>query len=101
MPLKDRVFTDRNAFLAAIDQAVGKDVWAASTWMRGLPDGQALPAPVHGFAANGFLGQYLVVLPSARLVVVRQRRAPDDDVKRQAPEFGFSEFLELTRALVP
>lgn len=101
MPLKDRVFTDRDAFLAAITQAVGKDVWAASTWKRGLPDGHALPAPVHGFAANGYLGQYLVVLPSARLVVVRQRRVPDDDVRRQAPELGFSDFLELARALVP
>jgi hypothetical protein len=34
--------------------------------------------PLRAFSANGYLGQHLVVLPSERLVVVRQKRASPD-----------------------
>jgi CubicO group peptidase (beta-lactamase class C family) len=103
-PLKDRVFVDRKEFFAAIEQALGGkgslETWYDNTWRKGLPDGVVLGAPVRGFYADGYLGQYLVVVPSSRLVAVRQMRAPDDDKVDTDQLDSFREFPEMVRALV-
>ncbi len=53
--------------------------------------------PYDGFAAEGDLGQYLLVMPSRRLVAVRMTDAYD----MPSDELYFSDFVTLVRALVP
>jgi len=58
--------------------------------------------PVAGYEAQGYLGQYIVVVPSAGLVAVRQIKAPADDAP--PPETnGYGDFtqrvLELAVAM--
>jgi CubicO group peptidase (beta-lactamase class C family) len=103
LPLKDKVFEDRKAFFAALEQAFGGkpglEIWYDNTWRKGLPDGKMLPSTTLGFYADGYLGQYLVVIPADRLVAVRQLRAPDGQVDASKID-AFPEFPELVRALV-
>jgi CubicO group peptidase (beta-lactamase class C family) len=60
------------------------------------------PGSVIGFAADGWLGQQLIVFPAHRLVAVRQHRAPSDgsadDAYNQAHGF-FDLAKRLERAL--
>ncbi len=105
LPLKDKVFTDRKQFFAAIEQAfggkAGLETWYDHTWRKGLPDGAPLPSPTTGYLANGYLGQYLVVIPKHRIVAVRQMRARDPDPsKTAATADSFEDFPELVRQLV-
>jgi CubicO group peptidase (beta-lactamase class C family) len=62
-------------------------------------DPQADGKPAVGYYADGFLGQYLVVIPAAGIVAVRQRRIPSDEAKIDDARLGFSEFPQLVRAL--
>ena len=56
--------------------------------------------PVVGFAANGYLGQYLMIVPEQRVVAVRlihrreSHHAPQDDYAS-----FFADVLQLARAL--
>ncbi len=79
LPLKDRKL-ERKEFFTEIKKIVGDlEIWYGHTWKRGLPDGKAIPdGPPAGFYAEGYLGQYLVVLPRQRLVAVRQLEARED-----------------------
>jgi CubicO group peptidase (beta-lactamase class C family) len=99
LPLKDRVFTDRKTLIAAIDRAVGRKRWDDLS-SRGFPAGRTLPSPSLGFAARGYLGQHLVVIPSAKLVAVRQRVSTADEAKANNPDLNFIEFGDMVRALV-
>jgi CubicO group peptidase (beta-lactamase class C family) len=100
LPIKDRVFTANQDYIDAIERAVGLAAWEANTVNRGLPPGKHLPAPITGFRAAGYLGQYLVVIPAARLVAVRQRRSPTEPSKHEDRALGFREFPDMVRALV-
>jgi CubicO group peptidase (beta-lactamase class C family) len=64
-----------------------------------VPEIPLLPAPIAGYYADGFLGQFLVVIPAARIVAVRQRRSPDDAAKIDDLRLSFGDFPELVRAL--
>jgi hypothetical protein len=75
-------------------------VWARNTYGKGLPDGAILPAPISGFYADGYLGQYLVVIPKHRLVAVRQMRSPQRGKVAVDKIDSFSEFPDMVRALV-
>jgi CubicO group peptidase (beta-lactamase class C family) len=64
----------------------------------GMPIGRRETGPVAGYEANGYLGQYLVIYPDARLVAVRMIRGtrftdPSTD--------GLDDFRDLVRALAP
>ena len=101
-PLKGKVFTNREQFFAALEKAFGGkqglETWYDNTWRKGLPDGKVLPAPVTGFYADGYLGQYLVVIPSSHIVAVRQMRASE---KSGDPKLDtFHEFPDLVKTLV-
>lgn len=103
-PLKDVVYTSRERLVAALDRAfpTAKDehsLWDQNTWMKGLPQVTLLPGPVHGYMAEGYLGQYLVVLPRHRLVAVRQMRSPEQLDAARPPD-SFEEFPRMVRALV-
>jgi hypothetical protein len=58
-----------------------------------------LPGPTWGYAAKGYLGQYLVVIPRHRLVAVRQMRSPEASASAAQPD-SFHEFPDMVRALV-
>ena len=102
LPLKDVVYTDAEQMRAAFDRifpaANGQPTMHdENTWMKGLPRSKVLPGPTYGYTAEGYLGQYLVVIPRHRLVAVRQMRSPDDP---SAPSDSFDEFPDMVRALV-
>ncbi len=52
---------------------------------------------IRGYYADGYLGQFLVVIPGDRLVAVRQRRGPDNS---QDPKKSFGEFPHMVGSLV-
>ncbi len=67
---------------------------------KDLPRLRPVPGPVQGYAAEGYLGQYLFVMPRNRLIAVRQRRArPGAD--REDPKRDFGKFTEMVAELVP
>ena len=56
--------------------------------------------PPTGYAANGYLGQHLVVFPQKRLVAVRLYRGPADESRPPEPRTGFGNFVQRVDALV-
>lgn len=74
--LKDRVYPSREAAVAALTELFGGKeglaLWQANAMRAGAQQWRNLPTPVEGYAALGFLGQYLVVVPEQRIVAVRQ-----------------------------
>lgn len=102
LPLKDKIFTDRKTFFGTIEKTLagmgGLETWYDNTWRKGLPDGKGLPAPTVGFYADGYLGQYLVVLPKQHIVAVRQMRSPVGEVNTDKLD-TFTDFPELIRKL--
>jgi CubicO group peptidase (beta-lactamase class C family) len=92
----------REELWRTLDRAFGHDralaVWVENVPARDLPTPKVTAGPPLGFEANGALGQYLVVLPSPRLVAVRQvRRRPE----QRSSGDDFEEFADLVRRLVP
>ena len=49
--------------------------------------------PASGFAAKGFLGQTLFVLPERDLVIVRQRKVPSGRIRRNEDNLADLETL--------
>lgn len=103
MPMKDRVFTRDEFFDELMEIFGGKEgleTWYDNTWRRGLPDGKPVEISFPGYYAEGYLGQYMVVLPEKRLVVVRMRRAPSEpEPKEDAKKNGFQELMKLVPRL--
>lgn len=83
----------------AIAAAGGDDRWNALTWQANRADFDVVARTPFGFSAEGFLGQYLVVLPAHRLVAVRMRRAPDGEFDERRID-SCVDFAQLVRALV-
>ncbi|MFA5762756.1 MAG: serine hydrolase [Bacilli bacterium] len=103
MPLKDRLFSHDEFFEEAEKIFGGKEgleTWYDNTWRRGLPDGKIVEKKVIGYYADGYLGQYLIVVPGKRIVVVRMRREPSATGNNEDEEKnGFQDILKLTRRL--
>jgi len=53
-----------------------------------------------GFRAAGWQGQHLIVLPSARLVVVRMRETKEGNTADQDRKYAFPELTKMAAALV-
>lgn len=84
----------------AMELAGGEEQWAAATWQANRPDFDIVSWASDGFSADGYLGQYLVVVPEHRLVAVRMRRSPDEpfDEKSLDPFKDFkTRVLDLVR----
>ena len=106
-PLAETRHPDAESVRTAFAGALGADLWAfgADLDEHGLPIDTALRSewgPVQAYVAEGYLGQYIVIVPNARLVAVRQiasRQLPDD----KPWPYGYSEFsshvVELAQAL--
>jgi hypothetical protein len=56
--------------------------------------------PLRSFAAQGYLGQYLIVIPRDRIVAVRQRRGPGGNDPDLELKRGFVDFADMVAALV-
>jgi len=97
--LKGRAMASEEEVEAGLKQALGDD------WIPKLQAGSAKTklwkdqwsADFIGFNTNGYLGEYLIVLPAAELIAVRLV----DSSERYNPETdGFSDFLTAVRRLV-
>lgn len=98
LPLKDRPMT-RPEFFAALRSAFasGDDEpveWHRNTWQRGLPDGTILLDRVTAFYADGYRGQFLIVIPEQGIVAAHLREAVD-------PIEGAQGLISLLRELAP
>jgi len=96
-PLLGVTHQSRDAYFAALEKALGpKDLRK----VRALGDGgSAIPmyftadrGPVISYSAAGWLGQFLIIVPSRELVAVRMRRAGPMDYKRKGPQDSYGEF---------
>jgi CubicO group peptidase (beta-lactamase class C family) len=79
-----------------------------STLVQWLTVGDHIPGvrilttgPLVGFAAEGWLGQYLAIFPDKHLVAVRMRRALADDYTRTTEINAFSSFPAEAYHLIP
>jgi CubicO group peptidase (beta-lactamase class C family) len=63
------------------------------------PVKRIVEGPVRGYEAQGYLGQYLVVIPNDRLVAVRQRRFRSS-ANPEDSKLNFGEFREMVTSLV-
>jgi CubicO group peptidase (beta-lactamase class C family) len=89
----------RDQLAAVVEQRLGADgmrelegvLVKADLRPRQTPEGEPF-----GFNANGYLGQYLFVMPRAKLVVVRMVQ-PREGVAEEV--IGFPEFFRLARKL--
>lgn len=63
-----------------------------------MPYTRLVSGGVHSYSAQGYLGQYLVVVPSAHLVAVRMRRGAKE-TESESRERSFHEFVEMVDAL--
>jgi CubicO group peptidase (beta-lactamase class C family) len=91
----------RQELFGTLDRAFGHDkaltLWVQNVPGRNLPTPKVSAGPPVGFETNGALGQYLVVLPKARLVAVRQIR----QASHRSSGDDFEDLPDLVRALVP
>lgn len=95
-PLEDRVMTG-DELEAEIEARLGKrSVWNANTFEKGLPDVRVVAGPARLYRADGYLGQYVVVIPAKRLVGVRMIRGN----RWRNEGDNLSEFTALVDALV-
>jgi CubicO group peptidase (beta-lactamase class C family) len=76
----------------------GEDAWGALTWQANRPDFDIVSWKNEGFSADGYLGQYLVVVPQHRLVAVRMRRAPQEAFDEKSID-SFKDFRDRVLAL--
>ncbi|MGV3617833.1 MAG: serine hydrolase domain-containing protein [Fimbriimonas sp.] len=65
-----------------------------------LPVFTPIPGTFDAFSAQGDLGQFLIVIPNRKLVVVRQRLAPTDMKDWSSQPYFMRDIIDLSRALV-
>lgn len=93
--LAGRRFDSRNAVLEAMAAALGpggNDVYGREIRQRGLSIDDLFEnrrGPAAAYLADGYLGQYIVVVPEKRLVAVRQIRRRDD---HRSPQDNYGAF---------
>ena len=106
-PLHGRKFESESALYAALAESWG-DNWF-ETWQNELikPHGigpwrpfHSEKGPVEAFEANGWRGQYIVVVPKASLVAVRQIESRDDHAWSDSYEDFGAHVQALADALV-
>jgi CubicO group peptidase (beta-lactamase class C family) len=83
----------------AMEAAGGEEKWAAVTWQANRPDFDIVGWTSEGYSADGYLGQYLVVVPQHRLIAVRMRRSPTEEFDERRID-QFRDFKERVQGLV-
>lgn len=82
-----------------LEAAGGEQQWFEATISAGRPGWVIVSRDYEGFSAEGFLGQYLVVVPEHRLIAVRMRRAPEGEFDERSID-QFKDFKWGVLALV-
>ena len=82
---------------AAAKLAGGADKWDDMTWKKNRVDFDILSTKNLGYAADGYLGQYIVVVPKHKIVTVRMRRSPMFGLSKGD---GMTDFRALSLGLV-
>lgn len=88
----------------ALQAALGDDYaepWREQVVARGLVPGEVFDVengPVVAYGANGYLGQYIVVVPEQQLVAVRQIRSREGE-GAHPPDSGYPDFTRDVIAL--
>lgn len=99
--LDGRTVAGESGVVALLDEAFGEgkglQAYFTNVRDRGLPGLRVASGPVVGFRAEGYLGQYLVVLPESRLVAVRMIGEESFGSESDA----FADFAECVRQLQP
>jgi hypothetical protein len=102
-PLVGRSYADTREVQVAIDDALGAErpVFRSGNALGAIVRREV--GAIEAYAAEGFLGQYIVVVPAARLIAVRQI-APRSDMTGDKPwPYGFPDFasrvIETAHAL--
>ncbi len=95
--LRGQKFADMPGYVGALKQAVGDDavqrIQAAINKSDHVPGmDQGAEGPATGFAAEGWLGQHLVVIPGMRLVAVRMRKPRAADYSDQSESDAYRSF---------
>ncbi|TWI06018.1 CubicO group peptidase (beta-lactamase class C family) [Luteimonas cucumeris] len=99
--LSGKRFADRSALIEAITGALGAnamDTWGREVASKGLGLGKVFNieiGPYVAYNANGYLGQYIVIVPQAKLVAVRQVESSED----YRDSDGYDDFIQRTLAL--
>lgn len=83
----------------AVQLAGGEEKWASVTWQANRPDFDVVGWTSHGYSADGYLGQYLVVVPQHKLIAVRMRRSPPESFDERRID-QFRDFKQRVQALV-
>ena len=102
-PLVGRRFQSTRELTQALGAAFDDptlSLWNETTWKRDLPDVHFTFGPLEGVYSSGTLGQWLVVLPLHRVVVVRMRRSPKQAKDKEDATRTFPDFVERVQGLV-
>jgi CubicO group peptidase (beta-lactamase class C family) len=91
---------------AALTAVVGADTLTKLTNTRRKGDhvpssGEVTDGPVTGFAAEGWLGQHLVVYPSSRVVAVRMRAPEGGDYGGEGERNAYQAFAQDVAEVFP
>ncbi len=100
-PLVGRSFEGQGELIPAIEAALGEgamETWGKEVMSRGLSPGKIFKidmGPMVAYAAKGFQGQFIVIVPQARLVAVRLVASTDE----WKPSDGYDDFGKRVIAL--
>lgn len=101
-----RTFDSKDALIAALAEQLGPEWpqrYGSEVTGRGLKLADLYDTargPVVGYAANGYMGQYLLVIPEQRVVAVRLIHRRDTHIAPRDDYSGFfADVLQLAQAL--
>jgi CubicO group peptidase (beta-lactamase class C family) len=84
-PMVGRMYDDADAFNTALDSIFGdgrgRDEWTRHTLERGVPGRRFETGALRAYNADGYLGQYVVVVPAAGIVAVRMKQGADGHLR--------------------
>jgi CubicO group peptidase (beta-lactamase class C family) len=98
--LKDKDLTQEelgHALDTLFGPGQGMTAYTQNVRAKGLPNPKRSVGPQIGFSGNGYLGQYIVVLPTPKIVAIRQIRSES----YKGDQDSFDDFQALVRGLVP
>jgi CubicO group peptidase (beta-lactamase class C family) len=96
-PLQNQVVRNTVAPIILGDEVIKKKLGE----LNDIPQlKQITKGPLRSYEAQGYLGQFLIVVPRDRIVAVRQRRGPGGNDSDLELKRGFADFGDMVAALV-